>query len=418
VVRRNFFWSDPKKMAGGQGAYERYYPKRHHVEFKPVERALVEGNVFDGNWADFVGCGPAISLRSLGDSNSYDNTIEDVTIRDNTIRNSASGIAVIGSDYYINHQYLFSRRVKISNNLVYGMDKRKWQSVPASANQGVCGFFVSISHGMEDVEISNNTAYDNRGPQPQFLSYGGARMEGLKLTNNIWVHNHDNGAGAIRYDGDSASTNGILPSPQSGTKPYDWFQNWFPNAVFRGNVVIPGVKNTASEGNYSSTSSSLTYSTAEAESYYAGFPDLTIAGGSARTAAARIAQLKFRAPENKDFGLRYDSPALGGNRQSSEKRTAGADIERLAAAQGRVLNIRVIESGRTSAVLGFEAPDSEACAVDYGTDPAFDIFQRVSDGGGNRERVVRLEELSPGTVYHYRIQCSAEQPQGSIVTKQ
>jgi hypothetical protein len=415
IIRRNTFWSDPKKMAGGPGAYERYYPKRHNLEFKPVERALVEGNIFDGNWADFVGCGPSISFRSLGDANSYDNTIEDVTFRHNTIRNTSGAIAIIGSDYYMDHYYLFSRRLKISNNLAYGIDKRKWQSNPASASPGVCGYFAAVYHGLEDLEISHNTAYDVRGPQPQFLVWGGARIEGLKLVDNIWVHNHDNGAGALRFDGDPASTSGILPSPQTGSTPYQWFQNWFPNAIFSGNVVIPGVKNTSSQNNYNSSAFSVNYSANDARNYYAGFPDITIVG-SGNTAAQRISQMLFRSTPQLDFGLRADSPGVSGRRISGDRLNAGANIEALEAAQGHVSNARIMATDRTAATLAYQAPDVEACSVDYSVAADFSTFTRIGDGGQERERVVPINNLNPGTLYHYRVQCAVEQPEGTFVT--
>jgi hypothetical protein len=83
--------------------------------------------------------------------------------------------------------------------------------------------------------------------------------------------------------------------------------------------------------------------------------------------------------------------------------------------QGKVRNVRVLP-GATSASIAYVAPDSQACFIDYGTDPLWTTHTRLSDGGGTILRNVALTGLTSGKLYYYRLQCASEQPNGSFVT--
>jgi phosphodiesterase/alkaline phosphatase D-like protein len=90
------------------------------------------------------------------------------------------------------------------------------------------------------------------------------------------------------------------------------------------------------------------------------------------------------------------------------------------AAQGKVTLVGVPEANltSTSAVVSFVAPDSTGCPVDYSSSDAavMTTFTRVSDAGGARPRNIALPGLTPGTVYHYRVNCAVEQPTGQFRT--
>ncbi len=89
----------------------------------------------------------------------------------------------------------------------------------------------------------------------------------------------------------------------------------------------------------------------------------------------------------------------------------------LAARQGRVLDTRVEEITATSAVVRYLAPDAFACTLEFGEKAAWGTGRRVRDGGGNRERAVRLVSLKPRSTVHYRVLCAAEQPSASFRTQ-
>ena len=149
--------------------------------------------------------------------------------------------------------------------------------------------------------------------------------------------------------------------------------------------------------------------------YYAGFTGTTCfgSGAASETANKRIAAVKFFDSTGRDLRLRFDSQAKAGSRP--EGLDAGANIDTLESAQGKVRNVR-LQSGTTSATLSYIAPDSAACFVDYGTDPLWSAHTRVSDNGGLVTRSLSFTGLSTGTLYYYRVECASEQPQGSFVT--
>jgi hypothetical protein len=124
--------------------------------------------------------------------------------------------------------------------------------------------------------------------------------------------------------------------------------------------------------------------------------------------------VKFYDPVKRNINLRFDSPAKAA--QQVDGLDAGADINALESAQGKVGNVRV-EYNMYSAKLSYIAPDSKACFVDYSTDARMLNPTRVSDGGGAVSRGVSMSGLNAGTLYYYRVDCASEQPKGSFVTK-
>ena len=413
TISRNTIYSDPADMSGGSASSGLYYRKRHQIEVKQGKRFLIEGNIMDGNWSDWTPCAPALLLSPRAASYSV-NQISDILIRNNTIRNSTSGLQIAGTDDMPEGKMGFlTQRVKIDNNLTYDIDNRKWSSRPnAVGGSGICGYAYQALFSVEDLTISHNTAFDMRGSQTQFFGYLYGRGEGVVLRHNLFSHNNDNGAGGLTP---SYSFYGMVP-PISGTIKQGWDQ-YFPfGSEFRDNAVIPGVKDTSAVSNYDSTSTYLeSYSQPECVDYYAGFTRTTCfgSGAASETANKRIAAVKFFDSTGRDLRLRFDSQAKAGARP--EGLDAGANIDILESAQGKVRNVR-LQSGTTSATLSYIAPDSAACFVDYGTDPLWSAHTRVSDNGGLVTRSISFTGLSAGTLYYYRVECASEQPQGSFVT--
>jgi hypothetical protein len=134
-----------------------------------------------------------------------------------------------------------------------------------------------------------------------------------------------------------------------------------------------------------------------------------------------------RSQSLSDVGwVNYQAPtrALGNTQHldfhlKENARHLGADIDELEAAQGKVKLLGVPQLTTTSAVISFVAPDGMGCPVDYSHNDAAVIanFTRVHDPGGTRARSIRLPGLAPGTLYHYRVNCAAEQPTGSFQTR-
>lgn len=407
---RNTMYSSQVDMAGSPESNGLYYPKRQHFELKSGRRILIDSNVFDGNWVDHVPC--AASLQFTPRASVSNGVISDVTITNNTIRNSGSGIQVSATDESGRpFAWDLSRRYKIHNNLLHDIDRWKWISKPNLTGGGICGYGMVLYGPIEDLQITQNTAFDVRGNAAQFFGYAFGRGEGVVVKNNLFSHHFDNGSGALTPAG---YVGAITPVP-TGTVKQVWNSVFPVNSIFSHNVVIPGVRNSSLDANYDSTSTSITYNQPACAAYYAGFSAVTCLGNPAGGDSAndRIAAARFFNPSGRNLALRFDSPAKAG--VQIEGRDIGADINVLESAQGKVRNVRMDVTGQT-ARLSYIAPDETACSVDYTTDP-FGTPVRVPDGGGSVMRSVTLPDLSAATRYYYRLQCATEQPVGSFVTE-
>lgn len=122
------------------------------------------------------------------------------------------------------------------------------------------------------------------------------------------------------------------------------------------------------------------------------------------------------AGTDPDFHLLSQSPYNNG--YTTDGLQEGANIDRLEAAQGKVTLVGANQITSDSANITYVAPDSVSCSLDYGSsDPTLiDSFTRVKDSGGARVRNVKLSGLNSHTVYHYRVNCSVQQPTGQFVT--
>ena len=407
---RNYLYSSLDDMAGGPTSNGLYYPKRQHFELKEGTRIRIDGNTFDGNWVDHVPCGASILFTPRAAySHGY---VTDVSITNNTIKNSGSGIQISTTDEAQRPTRYLASRFKIDNNLLFDIDRRKYYSNPNLTGGGICGYAVATYGSIEDLQITHNTALDIRGTQSQFFSYAFGRGEGVVVKNNLFTHNNDNGAGALTLAG---RVGDMLPAPSGSVKQV--FDSVFPvNSTFAQNVIIPGVRDSASDSNYDSTDPYVTFSRADCQEYYSGFPNVKCLGSGSNneTARQRLGMVKFYDPVKRNVNLRFDSPVKAS--QQVDGLDAGTDINALESAQGKVGNVRV-DYGLNSAKLSYIAPDAKACFVDYSTDTRMLSPTRVSDGGGAVSRTVSLTGLNTGTVYYYRVDCASEQPRGSFVTK-
>jgi hypothetical protein len=149
-------------------------------ELKNARRVLVEGNLFENNWAD-AQAGYAIQLTPRGEDGSVPwATVEDVTFRYNILRNTGAAFNLLGEDNAGASGRM--RRVKISDNLIYGVDGRVW---------GGNGLFLQIGNAPEEVIVEHNTVVQAGNI---ITVYGGTRdspavVEGFVFRNNIALHN-------------------------------------------------------------------------------------------------------------------------------------------------------------------------------------------------------------------------------------
>src|SRR5687767_4853811 len=111
-------------------------------ELKNARNVLIDGNVFDGNWTD-AQAGRAIVFTPRPSDSGVWAVIEDVQFTNNIIRNTESGILILGADQAPAPTETRLRRVTVRNNLWF-------------ANNGA---FATVIHKTEDVAIEHNTVF-------------------------------------------------------------------------------------------------------------------------------------------------------------------------------------------------------------------------------------------------------------------
>ena len=85
-------------------------------ELKNARRVLIEGNLFEYNWAQAqTGFAILFTVRNQNGSAPW-TVVEDVTFRNNIVRHSASGVSILGRDD--NYPSGQTKRILIQNNLL------------------------------------------------------------------------------------------------------------------------------------------------------------------------------------------------------------------------------------------------------------------------------------------------------------
>ena len=478
LIRRNHFYKDPIHRGGTVENYltGRTYANRHHVEWKRGQRFLVDGNIFENNWSKSVqgaaalvtpvnaeswASSPVLSVSSTGDvllsaggldnavpgeplaltgtSNPAHNgiwTIVSVTPATNTIRlaglpavSSTGGTATaMGSTVVVTDldwtNNTFSRtpvaallnghgvpagpitkhtqRIRFRNNLFFDINRRActndtdfrvcdasggppygYNDATGITPSGGSPYIFNITYGPEDLILDNNSAVDLQGNGGQQMIFNtelqNGRGKGLMLRNNLWAST--NTATSIPINGQiwGVGTDALDAAwPNLGGPSVGW--------VASNNVFCCNLSNAAKYSAIAALPAS--------RAAYSFWND---------------AQLNYR--------LRSDSLFIsGGTNRGTDGRDVGADIDALEAAQGKVQNARSWGVSTTTANVAYLAPDTDACTVEYGTNPAWGAGIRLADGGGARVRNVTLSGLAANTTYHYRVLCSVEQPSGQFRT--
>lgn len=334
--------------------------------------------------AEDTGCtGSGIGYTQIARAMSDSNYIGDVLVKNNTFLNNPADVYSLGHDSYSspNSGYgvpsTVQQRIKFENNLSIGVDGTR--QGPGNAFTG-SGWHFSGYLGAEDFQFLHETSVGRVGSSAFFgFTSNAGQGSGLRLMDNVF-ENSTAPTGALwndgAYFGDDALVNG--------------FVGMSPAYTASNNVVLR-----------TGGSSGIGYPYPTGTSYF------DTAGGASPFFSA--AQSNYRVKLSSSF-------ISGGANRASDGLDMGADIDALESAQGKVTNARVHSVAATSAVVGFLAPDSLGCSVDWSTD-YLATFTRVPNPGGSRTQNVSLNALPRHTAIAYRINCVAEQPVGPFVTQ-
>ena len=183
-------------------------------ELKNGRRVLVEGNLFETHWQG-AQPGYAIVLTPRGEHGAASwATVEDVTFRYNIIRNVAAVFNLLARDDGGASGPL--RRLRIADNLIYGVDRAVW---------GGNGAFMQIGEGPAEIVVEHNTVLHTGNV---ITAYGGTRetpsaADRFVFRDNVTLHN----------------ANGVIG--QSLALGNDTLAKYFPGATFMRNVLAGGV---------------------------------------------------------------------------------------------------------------------------------------------------------------------------------
>lgn len=438
LIRRNTFHvpmedlddsGNPYAQQAGIPSNGYWYGHRQVLEWKGGEREWIDGNVFDGGFADVNHNSPFDVTAHSGDSYG----ISDMDVTNNTIQHYPLAMGAIDNvmDNNGNNPPFTSLRFRAYNNLSW--DINGW----VYSTSGAVGFGVgTIGEGSflgptggpnEDFVFDHNTVYDMNGMMDgEFWDSRNGPDEGTVIINNILPYSmgptqqHFFIQANANLNSDACAH--TTQTNESGTNCSFIAGVGNPDLVFEGNLLIPGW----AKSQYPEGGSQVSMSTIQSDwpDYYnqntiiteSGVVNaLNAVGWQAHTFTRAWADAKWSGTE-PNFRLR--SASSFNHAQTTDGKPVGADINALQAAQGKVTLVGTNQITTSAATVSYVAPDNSSCSVDYSsTDPTvIHSFTRVQDGGGTRSRSVRITGLSPHTTYHYRINCAVQQPTGQFVT--
>jgi hypothetical protein len=192
-------------------------------ELKNARRVVVEGNLFENNWAHGqAGYAVLFTPRNQDGACTWC-VVEDVTFHANVVRNVAGGVNILGYDDLAPSRQ--TADIRLTDNLFTGLER----------SLGGTGWFVLITGGPRDIVVDHNTI-DADGTAILYVSGGTPaspqQVTGFRFTNNATRHN------AYGINGtDVGFGNAILA-------------HFFPDAVFERNWLQGGAASRYPSNNF------------------------------------------------------------------------------------------------------------------------------------------------------------------------
>ena len=173
VVRHNHFFKPLAWKVDDPSYAGTHWSVKNLFELKNARRVMVEGNVFEHNWADAQsGFSILFTVRNQEGTAPW-SQIDHVTFQDNILRHGGAGFNVLGYDNNFPSQQ--TNHLEIRNNLLYDV----------SDSWGGNGAFLQMLDGTADVTVDHNSVFHNGN----VITADGRPHTGFVFTNNIAPHN-------------------------------------------------------------------------------------------------------------------------------------------------------------------------------------------------------------------------------------
>ncbi len=216
-IRGNYLFKPLSWRAGDPTFGGIAWNVKNLFELKNARRVLVEGNVFENNWAQTQGGFAVVFTPRNQNGTAPWSAVEDVTFVRNIIRRSTAGLNLLGWDD-IESVRTPLQRVLIRDNLLLEIG-----AFPDTAYQGTfTGVLFLIQDGPRDLVIDHNT--------------------GIQTDSPILVATQASGRWpAVHF----VFTNNIAPSVRNVREveprtPLDLLATYFPGYVFARNALVGG----------------------------------------------------------------------------------------------------------------------------------------------------------------------------------
>jgi hypothetical protein len=190
------------------------------LELKNARNVLIDGNVFEHNWAQAQNGYAVLFTPRNQDGLAPWSKVENVRFTNNIVRGVGAFLNAIGADDRNTSEQ--TRGLIIRNNLFIDLDGGKW---------GGSGDFVQIGNGPATVVIEHNTVSHTGRILSVFGGKQGNDITGLVFRDNVLRHNKYGVIGAAARPGQ------------------DTFDKFLPGAIFTGNVIAGGQPSSYPRGN-------------------------------------------------------------------------------------------------------------------------------------------------------------------------
>jgi hypothetical protein len=173
VVRHNHFFKPLAWKVDDPSYAGTHWSVKNLFELKNARRVIVEGNVFEQNWADAQsGFSILFTVRNQ-DGTAPWSQIDHVTFQNNILRHGGAGFNVLGYDNNFPSQQ--TNHLTLRNNLLYDI----------SDTWGGNGAFLQMLDGTADVTVDHNSVFHGGN----VITGDGRPHTGFVFTNNIAPHN-------------------------------------------------------------------------------------------------------------------------------------------------------------------------------------------------------------------------------------
>jgi hypothetical protein len=394
-IYRNLFDTPNKHAYMHPEGDKRRYAQRQQLEWKSGKYIKVWGNIFQGEYVD---TSPVAAALIIMPTSGERVGITDVDVGYNIFRWGSGAISVGGGRWEWGPAHYQPpppfQRLKIHNNLIYGINQYVWRGYPLHYGQYMTVGAIDFRGQFEDAEITHNTVYDYRSPNNGLITLGGGASEGVSITNNIvWINR-----GRDKWDGISNRT--VFMDKCSYKVPACTGDGMALIGTFintpdvQGNILIAGWDDETATTPRAKTVITSGFTSSQADAYEQS--ELSSAIGW--------------SPEDEKFCLGPQSVhKSGGAKPATDKTDRGVDCVRLMREIGVIRVDDVLNITSSGATIPFVAPDAgSSCIVAYGegTDPAAWTGRSSANTANTYARSITLSDLSANTDYGYRVWCA------------